>query len=296
MLGSGGPIADDARASSGYLIWDDAKARVLVDIGSGALLRYAQSGADFRDLDALLLTHLHTDHSADLPGLLKSGVFSGRRRPVLIAGPGRGRGRQVSFPSLTEYLDAMFSPSFGAYAYLAGYLDGSQGLPRLRPVVIGEDSPQLSLGGKPPEVSPGAAAVTIDTGIDGLRVEALEVAHGPVPALAYRVSLAEHVVVFAGDQHEKGERFADFAQGARLLVLPMPIGVQGSDAALALHAPPQRLGVMAQRAGVQSVLLSHFMQRSLRNLNENIAAVRENYTGELWLAEDLDCYLLAPKS
>lgn len=35
VLGSGGPVADDARASSGYLLWIDGKARVLLDGSEG---------------------------------------------------------------------------------------------------------------------------------------------------------------------------------------------------------------------------------------------------------------------
>jgi hypothetical protein len=35
VLRSGGPIADDARASSAYLVWVDGKSRVLIDFGGG---------------------------------------------------------------------------------------------------------------------------------------------------------------------------------------------------------------------------------------------------------------------
>ena len=37
ILGSGGPIADDGRASSGYLVWVDGESRVLIDAGGGIL-------------------------------------------------------------------------------------------------------------------------------------------------------------------------------------------------------------------------------------------------------------------
>lgn len=46
-------------ASSGYLIWLDGKARVLIDAGPGSLQRFKQSGADFNDLSVLLFTHFH---------------------------------------------------------------------------------------------------------------------------------------------------------------------------------------------------------------------------------------------
>ena len=56
VLGSGGPIADDGRASSAYLIWVDGKSRVLIDAGGGAFLRFAEAEADFRDLDFIGLS------------------------------------------------------------------------------------------------------------------------------------------------------------------------------------------------------------------------------------------------
>ena len=60
VLGSGGPIADDDRASSGYLVWVDGKARVMVDAGTGSVLRFGEAGAKFEDLDfvGLMLTQI----------------------------------------------------------------------------------------------------------------------------------------------------------------------------------------------------------------------------------------------
>ena len=87
ILGSGGPIADDGRASSGYLVWVDGESRVLIDAGGGTFLRFGEAGASFAALDFVGLSHLHTDHSADFPALLKSGSFSDRDRPLPVAGP-----------------------------------------------------------------------------------------------------------------------------------------------------------------------------------------------------------------
>src|SRR6516225_4474688 len=53
VLGSGGPELQDKRASSSYLIWEDGKARVLVDAGGGSALRFGESGARMSDLDAM---------------------------------------------------------------------------------------------------------------------------------------------------------------------------------------------------------------------------------------------------
>lgn len=36
VLGSGGPELTDGRASSSYLVWQDGRARILVDMGPGS--------------------------------------------------------------------------------------------------------------------------------------------------------------------------------------------------------------------------------------------------------------------
>ncbi|MDQ7084612.1 MAG: MBL fold metallo-hydrolase [Sulfurovum sp.] len=64
VLGSGGPESTDKRASSAYLIWIDGKSRILVDFGGGASLRFEEVGAEIEDLEVILLTHLHVDHTA----------------------------------------------------------------------------------------------------------------------------------------------------------------------------------------------------------------------------------------
>ena len=75
VLGSGGPIADDGRASASYIVWVDGKSRLLIDAGGGSFLRFGEAGARFTDLDFVGLSHFHTDHSADFPALLKSCRF-----------------------------------------------------------------------------------------------------------------------------------------------------------------------------------------------------------------------------
>jgi hypothetical protein len=47
VLGSGGPDSNDARASSGYLLWLDGEARLLVDAGGGVFLRFGEAKAKF---------------------------------------------------------------------------------------------------------------------------------------------------------------------------------------------------------------------------------------------------------
>ncbi|WOJ95159.1 MBL fold metallo-hydrolase [Congregibacter variabilis] len=279
VLGSGGPIADDGRASSGYLVWRDGKARVLVDLGGGAILRFAQSGASFSDLDAIVLTHLHADHSAGLPALLKSGYFANRSRSLALAGPAAGGNKNVHFPSLDEYLASMLQTGSGAYQYLDGYLSGKGGMPLLKLTTVAND-----LGER--------AAVEVEGARGGIYIEAMAVSHGPVPALAYRIEVDDRVVVFAGDQDGRTDAFVDFAQAADLLVLHMPIPETAGSGARALHAPPSSLGEIAAEAKAKRVLLSHFMARSLADLPGNAALVESVFAAQVDVAEDLSCFSL----
>jgi ribonuclease BN (tRNA processing enzyme) len=271
VLGSGGPIADDARASTGYIVWVDGKSRVLVDAGGGTFLRFGEAGASFVDLDFVGLSHFHTDHSADFPALLKSGNFSGRERPLPVTGPGPGG----PFPGLGDWLDSLLAPGAGAYHYLAGYLDGSGRLAQLVPkeVAIETVEPVRVLGGD-------------------VRVDALPVPHGIVPALGYRVTVGGNSIVFASDQNGSSVPFTDFAAGASVLVMHLPIPEGATGTALKLHARPSRVAGIAADAGAETLVLSHFMARSLRDLDASVETVRSAYDGELVLAEDLACLVL----
>jgi ribonuclease BN (tRNA processing enzyme) len=41
-----------------------------------------------QDLDAILFSHLHIDHAADFPTLIKSSYFEERTRALPVFGPG----------------------------------------------------------------------------------------------------------------------------------------------------------------------------------------------------------------
>lgn len=270
VLGSGGPIADDARASSAYLVWIDGQSRVLVDAGGGAFLRFGEAGADFANLDIIAISHFHTDHSADLVTLLKTGFFSPRERPLAVSGPGASG----PFPSLDDYLESTVGKG-NAYGYLSGYLDGSNGLVQLLPTTIDPASRDTT---KVFESGDGAIVVT-----------AAGVPHGIVPAIAYRVHIGDRDIVFASDQNGNDDAFIDFARDADLLVMHMVVPEDATGAMRALHAPPSRIGEIASSSNVGKLVLSHFMSRSLRSLEQNIDLVREHYRGEIVAAEDLTC-------
>jgi len=60
---------------------------LLLDCGEGTQISLKSVGWGFKEISTILLTHLHADHVAGLPGMLLSMGNSGRREPVVLYGP-----------------------------------------------------------------------------------------------------------------------------------------------------------------------------------------------------------------
>jgi ribonuclease BN (tRNA processing enzyme) len=272
VLGSGGPELQDKRASSSYLVWKDGRALVLVDAGGGSALRFGESGAQMSQLDVLLFTHYHVDHSADFPALIKSSWFEDRRRPLPIYGPA---GNDF-MPSTTEFVYDFFGEKHGAYRYLSELLmPGEEGSYKMQPhnVVAGS--------------TPVAAFRSSD-----LAVYAVRVVHGPVPALAWRVEVAGKLIVFSGDTNGDGPGLARLAWNADLFIAhnAVPEGAAGIERRL--HMPPSVIGQTAGDAHVKNLVLSHRMLRTLGKEDQTQSEIKKRYSGPVEFANDLDCFPL----
>ena len=75
LLGTGCPSVDYKRFGPSNLVTTN-KAKVLIDCGSGVTQRLHQINASTADIDALMLTHLHSDHVVDLYQLIISSWHS----------------------------------------------------------------------------------------------------------------------------------------------------------------------------------------------------------------------------
>jgi len=65
ILGTGSFFTEIDRTSSAFLLEIENK-KILIDCGSGTLVRLAQLGVKLNDLDYVFITHFHPDHTSDL--------------------------------------------------------------------------------------------------------------------------------------------------------------------------------------------------------------------------------------
>lgn len=96
-VGEGKPCG--RRRSSSFL-YGFGPTRLLVDCGDGASHSLMQAGVGPDDIDALLLSHMHSDHVGGFSMLIQSLWLHGRRRPLPIHAPTR------AIPALKAWLHA----------------------------------------------------------------------------------------------------------------------------------------------------------------------------------------------
>ncbi|AFT80223.1 beta-lactamase-like protein [Alteromonas macleodii str. 'Black Sea 11'] len=276
VLGSGGPELDDGRASSAYVVWVDDKARVLVDAGSGSSIQFGAAGASFESLEVILLSHLHTDHAVDLPSFVKGSYFTKRTENLTIMGPD---GNDI-MPSTKAYVSSLIGKE-GAFKYLSSYTIEDHDDYTISTESIGTASFE----------QPFKKSVS-----DNINVEAMAVNHGPIPALAWKISANGCEVVFSGDTNDKQGNLARFAANVDLLVLHNAIDDDANQNAKNLHMTPQQIIDIAEQSKAKQILLSHIMKRSEAGLDALTEAITVVAEGRVYAAEDLMNISLSEKS
>ena len=278
VLGSGGPYAGGTRASTGYLVWRNGRAVVMVDAGGGTFLRFGEAGARLQDLSLLAISHVHPDHVSDLPALLWLSDQA-RQQPLKVAGPS-GAG---AFPSIDTFIRRLFDTGSGAFPVLGGTLgQPGQGV-RLDVVTV--------------DAAAGVPA-TIWSDND-LEVRAIGVFHGNTPSIAYRIRIGNRTAVFGSDQNGSHPKFSSFAADADILVMHFALSQRAADPLAQLHARPASVGQVAQNAKAKRLVLSHFIKAlsssatpewfSLFDLDQAVAEVRKFFSGPIDEAVDLQC-------
>lgn len=243
--------------------------RVVVDCGLGVSKGLVEAGTSLKDLDLILITHLHSDHVLELGPLLHTAWTSGLRTPVAVHGP-RG-------------VRAVWEGFLASMAWEIDLRIADEGRPDLRDLVSVEEYGEGPLD------------------LAGLDVSALRVRHPPVTdCYALRVCAGGWRVVFSADT-APFPPLADFARGADILVHEAMLaeGVErlvartGNGARLrehifASHTEAADAARLAARAGVGTLVLHHLIPADDPAVTEADwrAAAAPHFPGRLIVAHD----------
>lgn len=265
LLGTGCPQVSTRRYGPASLLCTDTR-QFLIDCGSGVTQRLLAAGTSGRQIDAVLLTHLHSDHIVDLFQLIISSWHQGRDRPQRIFGP-------VGTRQYMKGLMALWKPELDQR--IAHEKRGST------------EALELEVT----EVEPGRIIQDGD-----LSVIAVPVRHQPVKAaFGYVFADARHKVAFSGDTAYCPE-LIQAAKDADALVhecfihremLALPGRSPETLANVAsYHTLSTEVGKVAGQAHAACLILNHFVPVAFDQA-ALLADVRADFAGPVLVGEDL---------
>lgn len=275
VLGSGGGDMTNGRGGGGYLVWINGKARVLVNAGPGSALRFSESRAEFKDLDAVVFTNLHPDSSWDLPVLLRRSYFGTRKRSLPVFAP-EGNSRIAGVKDVFRHW-IKINPTHTYPAEMLAVLPNP--VPILRPF-------RMELV----EVPAKGLKKWVGWRNSKLQLQALAVAYEPVPTLAWQIIKDDFKITFLGIASEHIAAIREFAEGSNLLVMNMGITKSLPSGLRSVYANPAAMGRIATRAKTDILLLGH---RTWRTLGAEVSVrkqIKEQFKGTLLFADDNQCF------
>ena len=272
LLGNkGGPAIrpGSQMPTSGLIVTPER--RIVVDAGLGVARGITDAGVRLTEIDAIFITHLHSDHYLELGPLLHTAWTSGLSHGVTIHGPP------------------------GTRAYWSGFLDAMSFDVSLR--IADEGRPDLAALVDVVEYGPGLVLAKPD-----LTVTAMANNHPPLThSFALRFEIAGRVIVFSGDTAPM-EEMVEFARDADLLVheAMLTAGVDALIAAtpngderlrthiLRSHTDARDAGRIAERAGAKRLALYHLVPDGLPGFSPEDwgAAAATTYRGQLHVGRD----------
>jgi len=284
---AGGPNPRPGRAQFSNLLTVNG-VHYVIDAGDGVARRLAKAGINARDIDIIFITHGHDDHTAGLATLMSVAWDQNRTTPINVYGPpGTGELVKAAMQYLNQNAEIRIS-------------DGGRTVP-VDKVFFGHDA--------------GVGMLYQDANIKVTAVENTHYnfprsspAYGKYKSYAYRFETPDRVVVFTGDTGPS-DSVTELARGADILVSEVTSVEDAKEGQIKTgrwqamtaaeqanfirhmieeHLTPEQIGIMATRAGVKTVILSHL---TLRPAGDDYTSwgdeVKKHFEGQVLIAKDL---------
>lgn len=252
VCGAGSPFTDDTRSGPCTLVIAGRRMFVF-DAGSGSSRTIGKMGFNQGRIDAVFLTHFHSDHIDGLGELmLQRWVSVGNTAPVPVYGP--------------PGVDAVLAGLQQAYDPDRQYRVAHHGAATV---------PPGGFGAQPLPFTPGPDGRVVVLQDAGLEIAAFVVDHAPVhPAVGYRISYKGRSVVLSGDTRQAGavqreaaraDLLVHEALSAPLVAVLRKAAAQAGrnnlvkifDDILDYHSSPEQAAQTARDAGARYLLLNH---------------------------------------
>jgi ribonuclease Z len=254
ICGAGSPFPDEKRSAPCNLVLAGQRLFVF-DAGAGSARNIGRMGFNHGRIEAVFLTHFHSDHIDGLGELmLQRWVSVGNKTPLPLFGP--------------EGVEQVLAGFMQAYAHDRGHRVAHHGDATV---------PNSGFGGLPRPFAMGVDGRVVLLKEADLEIVAFTVDHAPArPAVGYRISYKGRSLVLSGDTKKSGAVLRE-ATGVDLLVheaLSAPLlGVLKEGAAKAVranlvkifddildyHASPEQAAETARDAKVRYLLLNHIV-------------------------------------
>lgn len=286
-VGTSAPLPSD-RVQSCNAVFVNGKF-LLFDVGEGALDKIEDLRLPMDRLDAVFISHWHSDHFADLPGLINRTWQMGRAQDLHVYGPS-GTYRVASA------IDSLFLDEI---KYRVAHHGDQLMNPRYGSLV-------------PHSIDSVGRDMMLVYDQDDVRVSVFKVNHSPVePSFGYRIDYKGKSLVFSGDTSYE-EQLAEYASGADILVhevmqkdlierasrLQDQLGRKRNATILRdvldYHTTPAEAAQIAEKAKVKKLILSHLAPSPENPISRRLykRGLDKIYKGTILLAEDGDVYTI----
>ena len=272
-LGTGAPRPSPKRYGPSILL-EAGETKLLVDAGPGMRQRIFQAGGFelLTDIDTVLITHLHFDHTIELPNLWLTGWLFGRKKNMKVYGP-----------EGTEEFMNHFEQAFDwdlRYRYLTNvHVEGSD--------LITTD------------IEPG-----VFYNQNGIKITAFDVAHLPLDpeteellglegaTFGYRVDYKGRSVVFSGDTRSlPGSKIIEISKGVDVLIHETQIPYPGdskeaklANVSMIVHSSPEQVAYVFNETRPRLGIYHHIIPPE--TTRDELLGMTD-YDGRMEVAEDL---------